>query len=225
MPTARQTVTVPLEGAAFATSPVDRLEAIIDLPDDPWASLVLLHGAGGRATQPWMEGAAAGLADAGVAVLRASFPNAEAGRGQPEPAKRAVASWHAIMAVAREALPHEPWAGGKSFGGRMAAHAVAAGMPATGLIYLGYPLHPPGRPERLRTEHLAAIALPQRFLQGTNDPFQSGALLDDLVATLPEARIDWVDGGDHSFLVAGGDRDQPRVARALAPRITALLRD
>lgn len=223
MPT-RLTVPVPLRGDAFATSPVQRLDAIVDLPTDAWASLVLLHGAGGSATHPWMVGLAEGLAEAGVAVLRASFPNAEAGRSQPEPVKRAIAAWHAIMAAAREALPHEPWAGGKSFGGRMAAWAVAEGMPAAGILSLGYPLHPPGRPERLRTEHLAELTLPQRFVQGTNDPFQSGTLLAELVASLPDGRIDWIEGGDHSFLVAGGDRDPGRVARAIAPRVAAMLR-
>ncbi|ERG65537.1 hypothetical protein L332_13950 [Agrococcus pavilionensis RW1] len=106
----------------------------------------------------------------------------------------------------------------------MAAAAVAGGMPAAGLLYLGYPLHSPGKPERLKDAHLDAIALPQRFLQGTNDPFQSGDLLDRLVERLPDARVDWVAGGDHSFLVAKGDRDQERVAEALGPRIAALLR-
>ncbi|GAA1420821.1 hypothetical protein GCM10009640_10670 [Agrococcus citreus] len=97
-------------------------------------------------------------------------------------------------------------------------------MPAAGLLYLGYPLHAPGKPERVRDEHLRDIALPQRFLQGTNDPFQSGDALDRLVAELPDARVDWVAGGDHSFLVAGGDRDPERVAAALGPRIASLLR-
>ncbi|WP_306231999.1 alpha/beta family hydrolase [Agrococcus beijingensis] len=203
---------------------VPHVDAIVDLPAAAWTSIVLLHGAGGSATHPWMEGAARGLVGEGVAVLRASFPNAQAGKRQPERAPSAIATWHAVMDAAKGLLPHLPWAGGKSFGGRMAAAAVAAGMPATGLLYLGYPLHPPGKPEPLREEHLRDIALPQRFLQGTNDAFQSGDALDRLVAQLPDARIDWVAGGDHSFLVAGGDRDPARVAEALGPRIAALLR-
>lgn len=215
----RTVVPVPI-----AHPTVPHVDAIVDLPANAWASLVLLHGAGGSATHPWMEGAARGLAGEGVAVLRASFANAQAGKRQPEPARSAIATWHAVMAAAVGLLPHAPWAGGKSFGGRMAAAAVAEGMPAAGLLYLGYPLHAPGRPERVRDEHLRDIALPQRFLQGTNDPFQSGDALDRLVAELPDARVDWVAGGDHSFLVAGGDRDPERVAVALAPRIAALLR-
>lgn len=219
MQPARTVVPVPI-----AHPTVPHVDAIVDLPANAWASLALLHGAGGSATHPWMEGAARGLAGEGVAVLRASFPNAQAGKRQPEPARSAIATWHAVMGAAVELLPHSPWAGGKSFGGRMAAAAVAEGMPAVGLLYLGYPLHAPGRPERTREEHLRDTALPQRFLQGTNDPFQSGDALDRLVAELSDARVDWVAGGDHSFLVAGGDRDPERVAAALGPRMAALLR-
>lgn len=219
MEASRLVVPVPI-----AHPTVPHVDAILEVPSDPWASLVLLHGAGGSATHPWMEGAARGLVGEGVAVLRASFPNAQAGKRQPEPAPSAIATWHAVMDAAVGLLPHPPWAGGKSFGGRMAAAAVAAGMPAAGMLYLGYPLHPPGRPERVRDQHLQDIALPQRFLQGTNDPFQSGDALDRLVDGLPDAQVDWVEGGDHSFLVAGGDRDPERVAAALAPRIVALLR-
>ncbi|MBO1769454.1 alpha/beta family hydrolase [Agrococcus sp. TF02-05] len=203
---------------------VPHVDAIVEVPRDPWASLVLMHGAGGSATSPWMVGAARGLVAAGVAVARASFPNAQAGKRQPEREPSAIATWLTVMDAVAPLLPHDPWAGGKSFGGRMAAAAVASGMPAAGLLYLGYPLHSPGKPERLKDAHLDAIALPQRFLQGTNDPFQSGDLLDRLVERLPDARVDWVAGGDHSFLVAKGDRDQQRVAEALGPRIAALLR-
>ncbi|MGM1028395.1 MAG: alpha/beta family hydrolase [Actinomycetota bacterium] len=203
---------------------VPHVDAIVEVPADAWASIVLLHGAGGSATHPWMAGVARGLVGEGIAVLRASFPNAQAGKRQPEREPSAIATWLAVMAAAEGLLPHPPWAGGKSLGGRMAAAAVTAGMPAAGLVYLGYPLHPPGRPERIRDAHLGDIALPQRFLQGTNDPFQSGDALDHVVARLPDARVDWVAGGDHSFLVAGGDRDPERVAAALGPRIAALLR-
>lgn len=215
----RAVVPVPIEHPT-----VSHVDAIVEVPKGAWTSVVLLHGAGGSATHPWMQGAARGLVGEGIAVLRASFANAQAGKRQPERAPSAIATWHAVMAAALGLLPHAPWAGGKSFGGRMAAAAVAEGMPAEGLLYLGYPLHAPGKPERVRDEHLDGILLSQRFLQGTNDPFQSGDLLDRIVERLPDARVDWVAGGDHSFLVAGGDRDPERVAAALAPRITALLR-
>ncbi|MET4098066.1 putative alpha/beta-hydrolase family hydrolase [Agrococcus sp. UYP10] len=220
----RRTEPSRIVAVAIEHPTVPHVDAIVQAPDAAWASVVLLHGAGGSATHPWMEGVARGLVGEGVAVLRASFPNAQAGKRQPERAPSAIATWHAVMAAARDLLPHEPWAGGKSFGGRMAAAAVAEGMPAAGLLYLGYPLHAPGKPERVRDEHLEGIRLPQRFLQGTNDPFQSGDLLDGLVERLPDGHVDWVTGGDHSFLVAGGDRDPERVAEALAPRIAALIR-
>lgn len=219
MHASHRVVPVPIEHPT-----VPHVDAIVEIPADAWASLVLLHGAGGSATHPWMEGAARGLVAEGVAVARASFPNAQAGKRQPEREPSAIATWHAVMDAVAVLLPHAPWAAGKSFGGRMAAAAVAGGMPAAGLLYLGYPLHPPGRPERIRDAHLRDIDVPQRFLQGTNDPFQSGDALDRLAAELPDARVDWVTGGDHSFLVAGGDRDPERVAAALGARMTALLR-
>ena len=115
--------------------------------------------------------------DHGFATLRFNFPYREAKRRFPDRPPVAIATWRAVMAAAAERAaaagsPDEPiWASGKSFGGRMASMAVADGMAAAGLVYLGYPLHPPGRPEKARDEHLPGITVPMLFLQGRNDPF------------------------------------------------------
>ena len=94
------------------------------------------------------------------------------------------------------------------------------GSRSTGLVYLGYPLHPPGEPEKLRAEHLPAIAVPQLFIEGTNDPFiQPVSQLEDVVATCQDARIAWIDGGGHSFEVKGRKRPAEEVGASLAPLV------
>ena len=117
------------------------------------------------------------------------------------------------------------WAAGKSFGGRMASMAVAEGMRATGLVYLGYPLHPPGKPEKLRDEHLYGLKLPMLFLQGTRDTFATPELLEGVVARIGQAAIlEWCEGGDHSFAVAGKKRSAEEVGASLASPVAAFMR-
>jgi predicted alpha/beta-hydrolase family hydrolase len=143
----------------------------------------------------------------------------------------AIAAWRAAMAAAAEqAAKHQDtgplWAAGKSFGGRMASMAVADGMDAAGLIYLGYPLHPPGRPEKLRDEHLYGLATPMLFLQGSRDTFATPEILTDVVSRIgPHAVLQWVDGGDHSFAVAGKKRPATEVGASLAQPMDAFIRD
>ena len=112
------------------------------------------------------------------------------------------------------------WASGKSFGGRMASMAVAEGMPAAGLVFLGYPLHPPGRPEKARDEHLPGVDVPMLFLQGRNDPFAiPNEQLDELVARLgPIATLEWIEDANHSFEVKGRKRPAAEIGASLAPR-------
>jgi predicted alpha/beta-hydrolase family hydrolase len=117
------------------------------------------------------------------------------------------------------------WAAGKSFGGRMASMAVAEGMPAAGLVYLGYPLHPPGKPEKLRDEHLYGLTLPMLFLQGTRDTFATPELLEGVVARIgPTATLQWYEGGDHSFAVAGNKRSAQEIGASVAAQVAAYLR-
>src|SRR5213076_1098229 len=120
----------------------------------------------------FLSGFTRALNEESVATLRFNFPYREAGRKFPDRPPAAIAAWRAAMEEAAARSKGEPlWAAGKSFGGRMASMAVAAGMPAAGLVYLGYPLHPPGKPDRVRAEHLFTITVPMLFLQGTGDPF------------------------------------------------------
>lgn len=175
---------------------------------------------------PFLEGFAGAMADEGVATLRFNFPYREAGRRFPDRPPLAIATWRAVMDIAAELSDGEPlWAAGKSFGGRMASMAVAEGMPARGLVYLGYPLHAPGKPEKLRDDHLYGVTVPMLFLQGTRDTFATPELLEAVVAKIgPTATLQWSEGGDHSFAVKGLKRGAAEVGASLAPGVAAFLR-
>lgn len=195
-------------------------------PPMPFATLVVAHGAGAGMEHPFLEGFAGAMADEGVSTLRFNFPYREAGRRFPDRPPLAIATWRAVMDKAAELGEGEPlWAAGKSFGGRMASMAVAEGMPAGGLVYLGYPLHAPGKPEKLRDEHLYGVTVPMLFLQGTRDTFATPELLEAVVAKIgPTATLQWSEGGDHSFAVKGLKRGAAEVGASLAPAVAAFLR-
>ena len=195
-------------------------------PDNPFATLVVAHGAGAGMEHPFMSGFTRALNDDGVATLRFNFPYREAGRKFPDRPPAAIAAWRAAMDAARSLSEGEPlWAAGKSFGGRMASMAVAEGMPASGLVYLGYPLHPPGKPEKLRDEHLYGLELPMLFLQGTRDTFATPELLEGVVSRVgPNATLHWCEGGDHSFAVAGHKRGAAESGASLAEPVVAFIR-
>jgi uncharacterized protein len=200
-------------------------------PDNPSATIVVAHGAGAGMEHPFLTGVTAALNALGLATLRFNFPYREAGRKFPDRPPVAIAAWRAAMAAAEEqAAKHQDtgplWAAGKSFGGRMASMAVADGMDAHGLVYLGYPLHPPGKPEKLRDEHLYGLATPMLFLQGSRDTFATPEILADVVSRIgPNAVLQWVDGGDHSFAVAGKKLPAAEVGASLAQPIAAFVRD
>lgn len=199
-------------------------------PEHPFATLVVAHGAGAGMEHPFLSGFTRALNHDGVATLRFNFPYREAGRKFPDRPPAAIAAWRAAMDEAtRRGAEHGDtgpvWAAGKSFGGRMASMAVAEGMDTAGLVYLGYPLHPPGKPEKLRDEHLYGLTLPMLFLQGTHDTFATPDLLEGAVARIgPSAVLDWIDGGDHSFAVAGKKRDAADIGASLAPKVAEFMR-
>ncbi|MET1089545.1 MAG: alpha/beta fold hydrolase [Arthrobacter sp.] len=199
-------------------------------PEHPFATLVVAHGAGAGMEHPFLRGFTNALNDDGVATLRFNFPYREAGRKFPDRPPAAIAAWRTVMDEAvRQGAEHggagPVWAAGKSFGGRMASMAVAEGMPAAGLIYLGYPLHPPGKPEKIRDEHLYGLTLPMLFLQGSRDTFANPDLLEDVVSRIGKtAVLEWVDGGDHSFAVAGNKRSAEDVGASLAATVAAFMR-
>src|SRR5919106_6624467 len=138
--------------------------------------LVLAHGAGGGVDDPLLAGFAEGLSAEGISCLRFNFPYRELGKRAPDPEPVLRGAWEAAFALGAE-MGSPVWVGGKSMGGRIASMAVADGLPAAGLVFLGYPLHPPGKPDRIRDEHLYRIAVPMLFLQGTSDSFATPATL------------------------------------------------
>lgn len=165
--------------------------------------LVLAHGAGAGMDHPFMQEAAAGLASRGIAVVRFNFPYIEAGRKAPD--RRAVleATYEAVVAQVREALaPPSLFLGGKSMGGRVASYLPGRGVACEGLVFLGYPLHPPGRPDRIRDQHLYDLTVPALFVQGTRDPFCPLPLLKEVRSRMKApASVLVVEDGDHSFKV------------------------
>jgi predicted alpha/beta-hydrolase family hydrolase len=179
---------------------------------DAIATLALAPGAGSGFDHPFMAGFAEAIAGLGVSTLRFNFLYRERGRKSPDPEPTLREAWLAAFAEAEQRANGAPiFAGGKSLGGRIASMCVADAMPAAGLVFLGYPLHPPGRPERIRDEHLYRIEVPMLFLQGTRDPFADPKLLARVLEKLGDrATHVEIEGGDHSFRTPGkkpSDRD------------------
>ena len=154
---------------------------------------------------PFMDVAARELGERGIATLRYQFPYMEAGKKRPDPPALAQATVRAAVAAAARELPRLPLvAGGKSFGGRMTSQAQAAAplSGVRGLAFLGFPLHPAGRPSRERAQHLAAIDVPMLFLQGTRDELAHLAELEPVIKELgPRTTLRLFDEADHSFHV------------------------
>jgi predicted alpha/beta-hydrolase family hydrolase len=190
------------------------------------ATIVLAHGAGAGMTHPFLDGLSVALSDARLSVLRFVFPYVEAGRRMPGPAAHAVATWAGVQAWLAVTGVGSFVAAGKSYGGRMASVATAEGaLSPRALVYLGYPLHPPGRPEKLRAEHLPSIAAPQLFVEGENDPFVTPReQLDDVVETCQDARVHWVEGANHSFEVKGKRRPADEIGAGLASVVEEFVR-
>jgi predicted alpha/beta-hydrolase family hydrolase len=186
-------------GAAGAVS------ALLVRPADARFLYVLAHGAGAGMRHPFLDVIAHRLAERGIATLRYQFPYMERGSGRPDTPAIAEATVRAAVAEAARVAPGLPLlAGGKSFGGRMTSSAQANGpLPGVaGIAFLGFPLHPPGRPGTTRAEHLERVAVPMLFLQGTRDDFADLALLQPLVTRLgARATLHLLEGGDHSFKV------------------------
>ena len=219
-------VTTAEEGLTFDVPDKGSVSAVYIRPSTPFASLAVFHGAGAGMDHPFMTGFARAIAEEGVATLRCNFPYMEAGKRSPDRQPVAVATVRAAFDEATGSAGRgEPiWVGGKSFGGRMASVAVAEGLPAAGLVFLGYPLHPPGKPERVRDEHLYGIEAPMLFLQGTKDPFASAPVLEPVLAKLPQASHVAIEGGGHS-LERSRKEDAHEVAASLAPLVASFMRE
>ena len=167
--------------------------------------LALSHGAGAGMAHPFLEKLASELAEVAVATLRYQFPYMEEGRRVPDKSEVLLATVAAAVERAAETAPESPLlAGGKSMGGRMTSQAAAQGLlgPVKGLVFFGFPLHPPNRPGTKRAEHLAKVKAPMLFLQGTRDTLADLALLRPICEQLgSRATLHIIQEGDHSFHV------------------------
>jgi predicted alpha/beta-hydrolase family hydrolase len=181
------------------------VSALLLQPKDARACFVFAHGAGAGMTHSFMEQAAIGLAERGIATLRYQFPYMEKGSKRPDPPAMAHAAVRAAVAQAARKCSGLPLiAGGKSFGGRMTSQAQAKSPLAgvRGLAFFGFPLHPAGKPSIDRADHLTDVHVPMLFLQGTNDKLAEPDLLKPVVAKLePLATLHSVEAADHSFHV------------------------
>src|SRR5213595_1500630 len=190
---------------ASAELRVGEVSGLLLRPDGARLLYVLAHGAGAGMRHPFLEVVAQRLAERSIATLRYQFPYMEQRGRRPDPPAVAAATVRAAVIEAARVAPGLPLvAGGKSFGGRMTSTAQAeAPLPGVrGLLFLGFPLHPPGRPDDKRAQHLAQVRIPMLFLQGTRDEFADLTLLRPVVQRLGErATLHLVEGGDHSFHV------------------------
>lgn len=181
-----------------------QVSALLSLPEHAWALCVLAHGAGAPMTHPFMEAIAGRLVARGLGTLRYQFPYMEAGRRAPDRPPRLMATVRAAIAGAAAQAPGLPLlAGGKSMGGRMTSLALTeTGEPAVkGLVFLGFPLHPPNKPGTQRAVHLRELSLPMLFVQGSRDKLAPLPRLGPVIDQLPKATLEVVEGGDHSFKV------------------------
>ena len=167
------------------------------------ATIVLAHGAGAGQNHPWMKRVVRAFEAAGHAVVTFDFPYMAAGKSAPDPPRvleaHVAAVWREAAATARSPI----FAAGKSMGGRIASQVAAQdgfAPAAAGLIFFGYPLHPPAKPAQRRDAHLPTIKAPMLFLHGTRDPFGSPDEMRALAAALPGATLEIIDGGDHSLV-------------------------
>jgi len=197
-PVRTQAVSITVEGAG-------RVSGLLQEARGARACYVLAHGAGAGMMHPFMGAIAQGLAERGISTLRYQFPYMEQGSKRPDTPRVAQAAVRAAVLEASRLVPELPLlAGGKSFGGRMTSQAQAAApLPGVrGLVFLGFPLHPPGRESDERAKHLFEVKIPMLFLQGTRDEFAKLELLQPLIARLGErVTLKLFQDADHSFHV------------------------
>lgn len=199
-----------------------RIDWLFDGPNPSAGAplFALAHGAGAPMDSPSLNALAAGLGAAGLRVARFEFPYMAARRtggkrGAPDREPVLLDTWRAAVDELRKGHQGTLIVGGKSMGGRMASR-IADEVEADGLVCLGYPFHPPGRPEKLRTAHLETLRTPTLIVQGTRDPFGTP---EDVAgyALSPAIRIVWIEDGDHSFVPrkSSGRTEKQNLAEAV----------
>lgn len=206
MPTRPASLTITLPSGATTSG-------LLQAPTKAEAAYVFAHGAGAAMDHGFMTAIAQGLAERGIATLRFNFPFMEQGSKRTDPPAVAQAAIRAAVAEAVRQWPGLPlFAGGKSYGGRMTTQAQAAeALPGVrGIVLVGFPLHPAGKPSTDRAAHLAGVKLPMLFLQGTRDALAEMDLMRETTASLgTRASLHVVEGADHAFhvLVRSGRND------------------
>ncbi len=211
-------------------APGAEVSTLLVEPARPRALYVLAHGAGAGMRHAFMEQMAQRLAARDIATLRYQFPYAERGGRRMDPEPLLLATVRAAVAMGREAAGGRPLlAGGKSMGGRMTSRAAAAEPleGVSGLVFLGFPLHPAGQPGITRADHLERVPLPMLFLQGSRDALADLALLRPVVAKLGErATLRVIEGADHSFhVLKRSGRTDEQVLDELADAVDAWRED
>ena len=166
--------------------------------------LTLAHGAGAGMNHPFMVALASELAVVGIGTVRFNFPFIELKKKRPDLPLVAHKTIEASIQKAKELFPSIPlFASGKSFGGRMTSQYLAKqhSKSVKGIIFIGFPLHPAGKPSTERADHLKEVKIPMLFLQGTRDELANGELITQVISTLPLASLTWLEGADHGFKV------------------------
>jgi predicted alpha/beta-hydrolase family hydrolase len=218
------------ERLTLAIDETRRVSALFQLPPAATACFVLAHGAGAGMEHASMTAIAAELAARSVATLRFQFPYMELRKGRPDPPPVCHATVRAAVAEAARRAPTLPlFAGGRSFGGRMNSQAQAIEpLPGVkGLAFLGFPLHPAGKPSVERAEHLREVKIPMLFLQGTRDELAKLELLQPVIGRLgPPATLKLLQDADHSFHVpARTGRKDPEVRAEMLDALAAWIAD
>jgi len=168
---------------------------------DTGITLILGHGAGAGQGSSFMVDFATGLAARGIDVVTFNFPYMEQRRRLPDPNDRLEACYRAVIERVRGSGTKKLAIGGKSMGGRIASQIASGAVALTGVVLLGYPLHPPRKPQQRRVKHLPGITAPMLFVQGTRDDFGTADEVRAAIGSLRSAELYLVDGGDHSFKV------------------------
>jgi predicted alpha/beta-hydrolase family hydrolase len=207
------------EALQIEIAPGEAVSALLMQPPQARACYVFAHGAGAGMTHASMEKVAAGLAERGIATLRYQFPYMEKGSKRPDAPAVAHAAVRAAVSDAGRRCGALPLiAGGRSFGGRMTSQALSPLPGVRGLAFLGFPLHPAGKPSSERAKHLTGVNIPMLFLQGTRDALAELNLLEPVVKNLgSRATLRLLEGADHSFhvLKSSGRNDREVMDEAL----------
>jgi predicted alpha/beta-hydrolase family hydrolase len=191
----------------------DEVTAVFDASDEPDAPVFVFgHGAGGNLADRGVVSTAQVLREHGMHTVRFNFAYRERKSSRPDSMPKLTGCIAEVVRRARKELdPHRLIIGGRSMGGRAASMLASEGFACDGLLLLAYPLHPPGRPQQLRSAHLPAIRVPVLCINGTRDDFCTRSLMEQVLATVPPTwQMHWIEGADHSFHVlrSSGRRDE-----------------